>query len=164
MRRQHAVRGAFLTGLATVVLMLSGITGCRSNPDTEPGGDIADAYAVVVRWFVDNSAPGDNNPLVLIEARGEGLGIGLEAQAALVAASDEFADVRFIDDRAEAMDDEGVRHDVILLAIGPAIAEGTTASIACDQISGPEVVLSWTFSLEFVNDGWRLTSAPQPLG
>lgn len=159
MRTQHVARGALLTGLATVILTLNGVASCRSNPDTEPAGDTADAYAVVVRWFVDNAA-GDDTTVVLIEARGEGVGIGLEDQAALVAATDGFADVRFIDDRAEAIDGDVVRDDVILLAIGPAIAEGTTASIACDQISGAEFVLSWTFDLEYSDDAWRLTSAP----
>lgn len=149
-----------------MTLLLATIASCGSKGDTEPHGDTADAYAVVVRWFVDNSAATggnpDVNPVVLIEARGEGVGIGLETQVALVAAADEFADVRFIDDRSEAMDGGEVRDGVILLALGSAITDGTMANVVCDQIVGAEVVLSWTFNLGYGTDGWTLTSDPTP--
>jgi len=150
----------------TLALLLTAIASCGSKGDTEPHGDTADAYAIVVRWFVDNyasiDADADVKQVVFVEALGEGVGIGLETQVAFVAASDSFADVRFIDDRAQAMDGDNVRDDVILLAIGPAITDGTMAIIECDQVLSEGNVLSWTFNLVYSAELWTLTSAPSP--
>jgi len=60
------------------------------------------------------------------------------------------------------MDGDNVRDDVILLAIGPAITDGTMAIIECDQVLSEGNVLSWTFNLVYSAELWTLTSAPSP--
>ncbi len=72
---------------------------------------------------MDRSGAESERPVVFIEPRGEGLDIGLDTQAAVISASEEFAEVRFIDDRSEALDDEGVRNGGIFIALGPGTQE-----------------------------------------
>ena len=128
-------------------------TAC--SPGTSSDAAVADAYSEVIKWFADRS-PDDPDPLtVFVEARGEGFEIELLAQAAVVEASAPFADVEFIDDRSEAIGDDGVvRDEGLLLAFGPAVLEAELAIIECDEIITMESMHSWRFELRYVGDGW----------
>ena len=137
--------------------------GACSSDGSEKAGDVSDAYARVVRWFVDHSAGDADDQLVFVQARGEGLGIDLDTQAAIVESAESFADVRFIDDQSEALDADGVRDGGILLAIGPAVADGSTMVIECDEVSAEDVARSLSFDLRFVAGEWLLRGEPVEL-
>ena len=134
-----------------------------SPASTSADGDVADAYAVVIEWFADRSSDDPDPLLVFVEARGEGFEIELPAQASVVEASASFADVQFIDDRSEAIGDDGVRDDGILLALGPAVMDGDGAIVECDEIVTSETMTSWRFELRYVRNEWLLVHEPTEL-
>lgn len=143
---------------------------CASTPRSARD-DRAGAYAVIVRWFVDH-AGGDaaERRLVFVQPRdegdgggeseGEGVTIGLETQAALISGTIEFADVRFIDDRSEALDDDGVRDGGILLALGPGDPIGNRVTIVADEITSDSVAETRTFELVVRGGEWSLSAEP----
>jgi hypothetical protein len=140
------------------VALLAAACGSDGEPTNE--GSTHDAYAAVIRWFVDR-LPGDaEQHVVFIEARGEGVGIDLDTQAAVVEVSQPFADVRFIDDRSEAIDADGVRDGGVLLGLGPVVVEARTAVIEADEIVDEDTVVSRRFELRLVDDEWVLPGEP----
>ncbi len=106
--------------MLTATLTASLISGCTSDGPAERGST-ADAYALVLQWFVDRSESEVDPPLVFVEALGEGVSIGLDTQAAVLSSTVDFAEVRFIDDRSEALSDGVVRDGGILIALGPIV-------------------------------------------
>lgn len=134
-------------------------TACTSRTP-EQQGSTSDAYAVVLQWFAKNAATALERPVVYVEARGEGLGVGLDTQAAIVASTADFADVRFIDDRSEALDSDGVRDGGVFVALGPLIDDGRDFTIECDQILSEDASIVWTFSLSYSGEVWSLTAPP----
>lgn len=135
------------------------IAGCSSESSTD-GGSTADAYAVVIGWFVDRSSSEGERPLVFVEALGEGVGIGLDTQAAVVSSTEEFAEVRFIDDRSEAFDGEVVRDGGIFLALGPAVGSDRSSTIEAVEIESESETASWTFDLVTRAGVWGLRGDP----
>jgi hypothetical protein len=145
-----------------VVLVVHLLVACSSSGSGDDA-DVGGAYAAVVRWFVDQSAKGADTPVVFVDTQGEGFEIELGLQATIVSATEEFAHVRFIDDRSEAFGERGetVRDEGILLAVAPAVIDGRRVSIDCDQIIAPDRVTSWTFELQRDSEQrWSLVVAP----
>lgn len=148
-----------LAALAVVALLA--MVGCSDERPKNKPEDLPAAYAEVIRFFVERADLEDETPTVFVEPLGEGLGIGLDTQASIVSATEEFADVRFIDDRSEALDDEGVRDDGIFLGLGPAVMERRLLRIDVDEIRSDDAETSWAFELEHDGDqAWVLTSPP----
>jgi hypothetical protein len=157
------------TGAATncrrvlVLFLVSLIVGnaCSTrSPAPDVAGEVSEAYAVVIRWFVDSGGADREDSLVYVIPLGEGTTIGLDTQAAVVAATESFADVRFIDDRSEVLVDEGVRDDALLLALGPSVTNGRRATIECAQVESTDEEALWSFELVYRNDTWVLTDDP----
>lgn len=102
---------------------------------------------------------------MFVEPQGEGFGVSLELQAGIVKSTEDRADVRFVDERAEALDDAGVvRRDGLLVAIGPAVVEDghTVISIGAGRSKGS--VVQWRFELvDDDDDGWSLAAPPVEL-
>jgi hypothetical protein len=144
--------------VVAAVVLLAG--ACASNDDPTSEGQVADAYGHVIRWFVERRASEADQQLVFVEALGEGVGIALDTQAAIVESTQSFADVRFIDDRSEALDADGVRDDGILLALGPAVVDGNSAVIECDEVQSETALISRSFDLRHVGDEWSLRGDP----
>lgn len=149
------VRSAF-AAVACVALILS---ACSSD-DAPKRGSTADAYAVVIRWFVDHSGSDQERPTVFVEALGEGVGIGLDTQAAVVSSTGDFAEVKFIDDRSEALSDEGVRDGGIFIALGPAVESERSVTIDAAEIESDTESIGWTFDLISRAGTWTLTDDP----
>lgn len=135
------------------------VAACTSDKPQQ-SGPTSGAYVAVVQWFVENSPDAQDRPIVFVEARGEGLGVGLETQAAVVSGANDFADVRFIDDRSEAMDSDGVRDNGLFIALGPLVEDGDLFNVECDQVLSEEESTVWFFTLRFRNDTWQLTLPP----
>jgi len=157
----HLARRRGILCLLSAMLLVG---ACTSDSAEQQEGPTSGAYVAVVQWFVENSATPLDRPIVFLEARGEGLGIGLETQAAVVAGADDFAEVRFIDDRLEAFDDEGVRDDGIFIALGPVIEDGVRFNVECDQIFTEDQSTAWLFTLRFREGAWQLAGVPAELG
>ena len=136
------------------------VAACGSADEPATVGSTHEAYATVIRWFVGRM-PGDaDRPVVFVEARGEGVGIDLDTQASVVDSTQSFAEVRFIDDRSEALDSEGVRDGGILLALGPVVAEANTAVIEADELLDEDRVTSRHFELHASDGDWVLQGEP----
>ena len=92
-----------------------------------------------IEWFVDRTAPDSDPQVAFVVAQGEGFDIDLELQAGIVSATAAYADVRFIDDRAEAFGDgDTVRDGGLLLAVGPAVSsKGGAIMIDADRVREP---------------------------
>lgn len=145
-----------------VAAIAATVMSCSSANSSEKG-DVVDAYAQVIRWFVERAPSGADTQLVFVEARGEGLGIDLDVQAAVVKSTQSVADVRFIDDRSEAIQEDQVRDGGILLAIGPAVVDGRSATIECDEYRDVDVAISRRFSLVFAGGEWVVRGEPTVL-
>ena len=155
-----------LRWLTAMSLVLLTVAGCSDTSDSDT--DFAGAYARVIQWFVDRTGPptseGDREPMdVFVEARGEGVNIGLSMQAAIIARADPFATVRFIDDRDEALTEEGtkVRDDGVLLALGGAKETGSHVVIECDEFVAADQERTWRFELQTAHDEWMLRGEPE---
>ena len=122
-------------------------------------------YETVVRWFAQQS-PDDPDPLpVFIESRGEGASIELDVQAELIKSTQDFATVRFIDSRDEALvtNDDGtvvVADGGILVRLAPVIEEGRKVRLDVDVHQADEKFKTMQFSLNLVKDEWVLAGEP----
>ncbi len=146
--------------MLTATLTASLISGCTSDGPAERGST-ADAYALVLQWFVDRSESEVDPPLVFVEALGEGVSIGLDTQAAVLSSTVDFAEVRFIDDRSEALSDGVVRDGGILIALGPIVGAGTEVSIESAHITSESSTIVWAFSLVSRDAEWRMRNEPE---
>jgi hypothetical protein len=161
---------------AALVLVAIG-SGCSDQPPESPGGRAVTAYEAVIRWLVDrvdadpdaDAAPDTEvqRVAVFVEPRGEGTEIDLEVQAGVIAATDDVADVSFIDSRDEALvdtDDGRVVADGGLLIRLPSVYdEGTSLELDVDVHVRDEEFSSWRFELEQSDDGWRIVGLPEQI-
>jgi hypothetical protein len=147
--------------VSVVAAVMVSMSACADDDEPPSEGSTHGAYATVIQWFVDR-APGepDQQVVVFVEARGDGVGIDLDTQASVVESTQSFADVRFIDDRSEALDSDGVRDEGILLALGPVVAEGNSAVIEADELLDDESVTSRRFELRLVDGEWARRGEP----
>ncbi|MDH3298482.1 MAG: hypothetical protein OEM96_09435 [Gemmatimonadota bacterium] len=120
-------------GRAVVAILLCGVglVGCGDD-DRSSDDRAADAYIVVVEWVL--AEPGyapdpalDEMSPVFVESLGPGE-IDLDVQVEIVRHFEPVVDIRFIDTRAEALDESEVgapvRDGGLLLGLGPVPAEG----------------------------------------
>jgi hypothetical protein len=123
------------------------------NPEVRAGA----VYDTIVHWFADESAD-DPEPLpVFIEPRGEGASIQLDVQAELIKSAKDFATVKFIDSRDEALvtNEDGstvVADDGILIRLAPVVEVGVH--------DGDEQFTTMQFNLHRVGDAWVIDGAP----
>ena len=122
-------------------------------------------YETIVRWFSERS-PDDPDPLpVFIESRGEGASIELDVQAELIQSTQDFATVKFIDSREEALvtNDDGtvvVADGGILVRLAPVIEEGRKVRLDVDVHQSDENFTTMQFTLNLDNDEWVLEEPP----
>lgn len=159
---------------AALVLVALG-SGCGDGPPEEsPEGRAVAAYDTVIRWFVDrvDTGTGDGTETsaepaqvaVFVEPRGEGTEFDLDVQAGVIAATDDVADVSFIDSRDEALidTDEGrvTADGAVLLRLPPVYDEGTQLELDVDVHVRDEIFTSWRFELERAGDSWTIVGTP----
>jgi hypothetical protein len=156
-----------------VVLLALVVAACSTFGDarSEEQDRAAQVYEAVVRWFI-LAASSDDKPVVFVEPRGEGSVIGLSVQSELIRAVDDVADVRFIDARDEALeeDDEGqlhVRDGGLLLRFGPVPETGTPVDVDVDRFVRSEgedqevVYESLRFTVEDEGESWGVVDEPE---
>lgn len=152
-------------GLVTIVAATSASCSTKTPSQVRAG----EVYVASIRWLASANA-GDPDPIrVFIEPRGEGTAIALDVQAEVVAATHEFADVRFIDARDEALmaAKDGttvVRDDGMLIRLGPVVEDGERIALEVDRWSDGETFLTFQFSLRRVGDQWQVLNDPVPTG
>ena len=150
------------------LVALLGIASTRACAGSSPeSGErrAAAIYTEVVRWFADESSD-DPDPLpVFVEPRGEGASVPLGVQADVVNAAKDFADVRFIDARDEALveDDAGVTvvaDDGVLIRLSPVVEDGARVFVDVDVHEVDAEFTTMQFDVRRTGDTWRISEPP----
>ena len=156
-----AVRGR--TALLAAIVSLA--AACSAPSPENPEVRASAVYDTIVQWFADESTS-DPEPLpVFIEPRGEGASIELDVQADLVKSSKDFATVKFIDSRDEALitNEDGtvvVADDGVLIRLAPVVEEGDKVRIDVDVHDKDEQFKTLQFNLHRVGDAWIMDHDP----
>lgn len=141
------------------IILLPLVVACRSGSAADV--DVAGAYAVIIDWFVGRTATGSELPVVFVVAQGEGFNVELSLQAAIISDTEDHADVRFIDDPGEAYgDDDRVRADGTLLAVGPAVVDRRNTVVDVDEVVVMDTATTWRFVLREDGGDWSLIEPP----
>lgn len=149
-----------------IALAVATMTACSSQSASEVRA--GEVYEAAVRWLAMEHDD-DPDPLPLfIEPRGEGTAIKLEVQADLVDATSDVANVRFTDDRDEAITTEDdiqvVRDDGELIRLGPVVEDGQRVSLEVDRWIGDERFATLLFLLRQDGETWTTIADPVVTG
>ena len=146
-------------------LMIAAVTMASSCSDG--GGDDvverdAAVYGVIVQWVVEAEAEPaavDDGLTVFLEALDQDE-ITLEVQAAVVQGLESVVTVRFIDDRAEAVDHsqpgEPVREGGLLLGLGPVPRSGNTVEVTVERYIQDDESVGSRFTVRSAGGTWSV--------
>ncbi len=118
----------------------------------------SDVYVTIIRSFA--TQPVDDPPLkVFVEPRGEGSSISVDVQADVVTAVADVAEVRFIDGRSEALEENDggvmiVRDGGILLAFGPVPNDASDLVVEVDQYIDDTSLATHRFVMRSRGEKW----------
>ncbi len=101
---------------------------------------------------------------IYVEPRGEGSSISVDVQADVVTAVEDVADVRFIDARSEALEENDagelvVRSGGVLLAFGPVPNDATDVVVEVDQYVDETNLATHRFVMHRNGDEWIIDDA-----
>jgi hypothetical protein len=126
------LRSATLRRVVVAIVLCGALLAGCGDDDGSRDSRVADAYIVVVEWvlaepeFAPDPTLEEMSP-VFVESLGPGE-IDLDVQVEIVRHFEPVADIRFLDIRAEALDESEagapVRDGGLLLGLGPVPAEG----------------------------------------
>ena len=161
--RTHASRLAAVFAVAAVLI------GCVDNADSDDTARNAAIYRSVIADVVDRSGVVldgvEDLPVVFIEAF-DANGIALEVQVAVVSSFVEQYEIRFIDDRDEAvaMDLDGlpVRANSLLIGLGPIVLDGTV-DVRSELYLSTDAVSAYRYTLAGRDDRWPVVGAPEEI-
>ncbi len=154
----------------TAIFALAGVLfGCGSNAEADNTARNAEIYRSVIADVVDKSGAGldhsTERPVLFIEAF-EADGMTLEVQVKLVTSFIEQYDVRFIDDRDEALEtdlaDLPVRANSVLVGLGPIVLDGT-ADVRSELYLSTDTVSAYRYTLAGRDASWSITGAPEEI-
>lgn len=144
---------------------------CSSEPGGASEGDdrTAAVYRSILSWFVDAEGPlaedHEADWVMFIATRSEEP-IDIDVQAALVEGMESDVFVRFIDARAEAVDEESdnevVRDDGILIGLGAVPDESDTVEVYTDRYRDATDVEAWLVTIRRSGDNWQVVGEPEP--
>jgi len=142
--------------ISVVVGLCSFFVGCTNlSPSKSRASDV---YAAIVRSFA--TQPEDKPPLkVFVEPRGEGSSISVDVQADLITAVEDVAEVRFIDARSEALEENEagvlvVRDVGILLAFGPVPNDASDVVVEVDEYVNDTNLATHRFVMHRSGEEW----------
>lgn len=154
----------------TSVFALAGVLiGCASDTEVDDTARNAAIYGSVIADVVDRSGvaleSSDDLPVLFIEAF-EADGISLEVQVEVVTSFIEQYEIRFIDDRDEALEDDladlPVRSNSVLIGLGPIVLDGT-ADVRSERYLTTQAVSAYRYTLSGRDDSWSIVGAPEEI-
>ena len=164
------IRSGLAGRLAVVVAALLLLAGCPSEPGEDPDTRSASVYRAVIsdmvtRYPVDTEDP-EQLPTLFVEAF-DPTGIPLKVQVDLVTSFELTLDVRFIDDRIEAIDIEQpgspVRIESILVGLG-SIAGDDTVDVRAELYVAETDIRAYRYTLEEgTQDEWSVVDEPEEI-
>jgi hypothetical protein len=163
---------------AKPILVVLGLTlavvapaSCSSN-GIDPGADSGDdrtaaVYEPILDWLlVGEPGIGGDEPadwVLFVASRSEQV-IDIDVQAHVFAALESVVEVRVIDDRAEAIDDELETEPVkglgLLVGLGAVPPEGDTVEVYADRYRDLEHVEAWQFTVSRADGSWEVDGEP----
>lgn len=155
--------------LAAVFLVAGVLIGCVNNTDGDNTARNAAVYRSVIADVIDRSGvvldSEEDSPVVFIEAF-DADGISLEVQVEVVSSFVEQYEIRFIDDRDEAiaMDLTGlpVRANSLLIGLGPIVLDGTV-DVRSELYLSTDAVSAYRYTLAGRDDGWPIVGVPDEI-
>lgn len=152
--------------LSAAVVLGFLLTACGSDQVDDPAKDDAEIYRAVIGDLVARSGvafpPSEDTPVLYVEALGVD-GIELEIQVEVVTAWGERYDIRFIDDRSEAIDPDlqglPVREGSLLLGLGRITRNGT-AEVRGETYLSEADVRAFRYTLRPAGSGWTIVGDP----
>jgi len=159
----HATRLAVLFALANV------LTGCTGSTEVDNTARNAAVYQSVILDVVDQSGveldSTEELPTLFIEAF-DADGIALQVQVEVVNNLIEHYDVRFIDDREEAiameLADLPVRENSLLIGLGPLVHNGFI-DIRTELYLSLNTVSAYRYTLAGSDDLWAPVGVPEKI-
>lgn len=145
---------------------LAPLAACDQSSDdpTEGDGREAAVYELILDWVLAGEpAAADDEPTVFVASRHE-QPIDVEVQALIVEAMDERAEVRFVDERAEAVVDgeDGLPvHDGgVLVGLGAVPPDGDRVEVYVDRYRRADDVVAWDVTVQRRGESWQLAGEP----
>lgn len=162
--RASTRRRRLVAVLASALLVAGSATACsESDPVEEGTGRDAAVLEEIVRELTGEPLEPDELPVTFV--MGVDGTIGIEVQAAVAAALVEEIDVRFADERVEAIDegddDRPVRDGGVLLVVQDIPVEGENIDVQVDRYETFDDGRRMVVSLQFVEPDWVVTSAAE---
>lgn len=154
--------------LATMVAVL-GLAGCTNGTEVDTTARDAAIYRTVIADIVDRSGvaldASEDLPVLFIEAF-DADGIPLEVQVELVSSFIDEYEIRFIDDRDEALEldvaDLPVRVNSVLIGLGP-IVLGGSAELRSELYLNANDVRAYRYTVSGSEDRWQLVGDPETI-
>ncbi len=120
--------GRWAVGSSGVVLVLVAAAACSDGEESAAADRTAQVVEAIVRdYAAEVVVDGDAVPVVFVAEAGDGAELTIEVQVATVDAVHDDVDVRFVDDREEAIDTDAdgspLKEPGVLLGLGPIPAD-----------------------------------------
>lgn len=166
-------RGRSLVAVACALCLALVAASCTDDaPSTgqDPTERLVEIYSVTVTAIVDDAdLPADPDAdeealLTVFLQSHDDADISAEVQVGVVNELDEWANVRFIDDMAEAVDvdtdDATVRDDGVLIGLGPVSDGDVSATVVADRYVSDDDTIVYDISVRRQGGEWTVD---QPL-
>lgn len=153
------------------LVVVGASTGCSAN-EIDPSADSGDArtaavYESILDWLIVGE-PGiggeDQVDWVLFVASRSEEPIDIDVQADVFTAFEPRVEVKFIDDRTEAVDEEvetePVRDLGLLVGLGAVPPEGDVIEVYADRYRDIDRVEAWRFTVSRADGSWQIDGAP----
>ncbi|MGY6502714.1 MAG: hypothetical protein ACXIVQ_17690 [Acidimicrobiales bacterium] len=161
--------------LLLTILATLGLASCtddtqRAVPE-DPNARLTNIYAATIRSVVTFERPDLTldepiEPVVFVSPR-EDVEIGLDVQAGVVIALENWATIRFIDEIDEAIDrnepDGIVRDGGMLIGLGP-VPDGTSnVTVGADRYERADEMMVFELQVQRRSGTWSVTNSPEVL-
>lgn len=155
--------------LATFLAVSGLVLGCTNDGEVDNTVRNAAIYQTVIADVVDRSgvdlSDSEDSPVLFIEAF-DADGIALEVQVEIVTGFIEDYEIRFIDDRDEAIAIDVVGLPVsansLLIGLGPIVLDGT-ADVRSELYLSAETVSAYRHTLTGRDDRWSIVGSPEEI-
>ena len=155
--------------LVTVFALAGALSGCVNGTEVDNTARNAAIYRSVIADVVDRSGVdldgSEDLPVLFIEAF-DANGIALEVQVDVVNSFIEQYEIRFIDDRDEAIvtDLAGlpVRANSLLIGLGPIVLDGTV-DVRSELYVSADAVSAYRYTLAGRDDRWVTVGVPEEI-
>lgn len=163
--RVHSHVSSLVIGIA-----LAGVLcGCANGTEADNTTRDAAVYRSIIIDVLDRSGvdldDSENLPVLFIEAF-DADGIALEVQVEVVNGFVEQYEIRFIDDRDEAIDVElpglPVRANSLLIGLGQ-IVHNETIDVRTEVYLSTDAVRAYRYTLAGLDGGWETVGAPDEI-